>query len=106
MAMRNVTRNRRRSIITGGSIILGVTAILFSDGYIAGLHRLIESSVTEAGSGAIQVQRRGYLASQELATLELDLPQSSALEERIRGVSGVQALTPRLRFMGIISNGE
>jgi putative ABC transport system permease protein len=106
MAIRNVTRNARRSLLSGAMVALGVAAVLFAKGYLSGLEVLIEQGVVEGGYGALQVVHDGYLASQEMSPLELDLPDDAALVKLLRGVPNVHAAAPRLQFMGMIGNGD
>ncbi len=105
MAFRNIARNRRRSVLTGTSVALGVAAILFARAYIDGLQALILEYVIEARNGALQVQREGYGASQDLAPLDIDLPATESFLRTLQ-VPGVEAVAPRLRFSGLLSNGE
>src|SRR4051812_14349946 len=106
MALRSVTRNRRRSLLTGITIAIGVVAILFSEAYIDGLKTLVLEFVLDSTHGALQVQRQGYNGSNELAPLDLDLPASAEFEEQLLKTRNVSAVAPRLQFIGMVSNGE
>ncbi len=106
MALRNVTRNRRRSLLAGTMVAAGVAAILFAKAYLSGLQQLIKEGVIDAGQGALQVMHEGYATAQEMSPLHLDLPEDPALVARIARVENVKAVAPRMRFMGIISAGD
>ena len=106
MAVRNVTRNARRSLLSGAMVAVGVAAILFAKAYLGGLQVLIQEGVIEAGYGALQVTHQGYGDSQEMSPLHLDLPQDDALQAKLMGVENVRAVAPRMRFMGMISAAE
>jgi putative ABC transport system permease protein len=106
MAFRNVTRNARRSLLSGAMVALGVAAVLFAKAYLSGLQLLVEQNVVEAGYGALQVVHEGYLASQEMSPLDLDLTDDPALVKRLRAVPNVRAVAPRLQFMGMVNTGE
>lgn len=106
MGVRNVARNARRSFITGAMIAIGVAAIVFFKGYISGLQELILQSVVESRTGALQVQRFGYGAAQDLAPLDLDLPTGAEIERQMHSVENVKDVAPRLRFVGLLSNGD
>ncbi len=93
-------------MLAGATVALGVTAILFSQAYIDGLQVLIRQFVIEARNGAMQVERRGYAESQDLAPLDLDVPADATFEARLRAVPGVQELAPRIHFVGFVSNGD
>lgn len=106
MALRNVTRNRRRSLLAGTMVAAGVAAILFAKAYLTGLQALIREGVIDAGHGALQVMHEGYALAQEMSPLHLDLPEDDALVSRIASVGNVKAVAPRMRFMGMISAGD
>lgn len=106
MALRNVTRNRRRSLLSGTMVAAGVAAILFAKAYLSGLQMLIREGVIEAGQGALTVMHQGYATAQEMSPLHLDLPQDAQLVAHIATVPNVKAVAPRMRFMGIVSAGD
>jgi putative ABC transport system permease protein len=106
IALRNVTRNTRRSLITGAMVAIGVAAILFCQAYIDGLNHLIEDDVVEAANGAIQVQRKGYGASSDLAPLDINFPSTGKILDIVKAHPEVKAVAPRIQFTGLLSNGE
>lgn len=105
LAVRNVRRNRRRSAITLGAIILGVTSAVVLRGFSEGFLNLVVDDVVNGRVGALQVHRAGYLDSAESVPLDLDLPHSPELLDKLRAIEGVKAVTPRLAFTGLVSNG-
>jgi len=103
LALRNLTRNKRRTMITAGAVVFGAMAIVFLQGFVNGFIRLgIEASVL-AKVAPIQVYRKGYIGADE--PLKLSLPVDPALVARIRAVPGVNAVAPRIFFDGMVSNG-
>jgi putative ABC transport system permease protein len=103
LALRNLGRNRRRTIITGLAVAFGATAIVFLQGFVRGF---IASSIENAvlsKLGAVQVFKHGYLGADD--PLKVSLPDDPALVARIRGVDGVTAVAPRIDFDGLVSNG-
>jgi putative ABC transport system permease protein len=108
LGIRNVGRNRRRSLITGVMIALGVTVIIFFRAYLLGYHALSLVGAIDRRVGAFQLQPRGYLESQDIAPLDLSLPEGPAIERLLRAASpgDIKDVAPRLQFEGMISNGE
>lgn len=104
LAFRNMARNPRRTVITLGGILVGVAAIVFIGGFAGGFVNLFTSFLAEGRLGAIQVHRTGFLQA-EADPLKLDLPESGPLLDRIRAVSGVTAVAPRIPFEGMLANG-
>lgn len=106
IALRNLARNYRRTLMTGSMVGLGVAAIVFFRAYIGGLQQLIYEYVVENQSGAMQIEREGYSASRDLAPLNLDLKEGVGLEKTILEGLGVDQVAPRLRFGALLLNGD
>ena len=104
--VRNVGRNRRRSLITGTMIALAVTGVIFFKAYALGIERVMVNMAVEGLVGAIQLQREGYLQSADLGTLDLDLPEDGGILEKVALNANVQDVAPRLLFTGFLSNGD
>jgi putative ABC transport system permease protein len=106
LAMRSLLRNRRRSLITLGAISVGVAVVVFANGVGNGFLMFIVEQTINARTGALQVHRKGYMQANEMAPLKLDMPLSGDLVQKIRSTPGVKAVAPRIRFGGMVSNGE
>ena len=105
IALRNVLRNKWRSFISALAIVIGVGAVTFLQGFGNGfLQQVVEDAVQDK-VGAIQVHKRGYLDA-ETDPLKLDLPDDPQLAATLRSVPGVTAVTRRLSFEGMLSNGS
>lgn len=104
LAWRNLSRNKRRTLVTALAIALGVLAIVVLQGLCrAFIVNLIEIKV-EAKLGAVQVFRKGYFEADE--PLKMSLSAEAPLVARIKQVAGVTAVAPRIEFDGLISNGS
>jgi putative ABC transport system permease protein len=104
LALRNLGRNKRRTLVTGLTIAFGVFAIVFLQSFVNALLRNIVEVSVESKVGAVQVFKTGYLGSDDpLKMTFLDTPELSA---KIRAVPGVAAVAPRLDFDGMLSNGS
>ncbi len=105
LAARNVMRNKRRTAITLSGVLLGVAATVFLGGFAGGFIQLLTALVSEGRMGAIQVHKKGYL-DEDLDPLKMDLPQDAAFISRLKGVPGVTAVSPRITFEAMLSNGS
>ncbi|MFL5349258.1 MAG: ABC transporter permease [Hyalangium sp.] len=105
LAVRNVARNRRRSLITLSAVLLGVTAVLVTRGIMDGFLRMVVDDVVQGRTGALQIHPAGYMASIEALPLEPSLPYDEALLSRIQAVPGVAGVSGHLIFSGLVSNG-
>lgn len=104
LALRNLLRNKRRTLITALAVLFGAAAIVFLQGFASGfLTNLIETTI-QSKIGAVQVFKKGYLGSDD--PLKNSLTEDAALVARIRAVPGVTAVAPRIDFDGMVSNGS
>ena len=74
MAVRNVARNRRRSLLTLSAVLLGVTAVLVLRGFIDGFIHLMVDDIVKGKTGALQVHPVGYLDNVDALPLEPSIP--------------------------------
>ncbi|MDY7226781.1 ABC transporter permease [Hyalangium rubrum] len=105
LAVRNVARNRRRSLVTLAAVLLGVTAVLVTRGITDGFLRLMVDDVVRGRTGALQIHSVGYMASVDALPLEPNMAYDEALLSRVRAVPGVTGVSGRLVFAGLVSNG-
>lgn len=105
MAVRNVGRNRRRSIITGVSIVFGVAMVLIVRGFTGGLTQMMIDDTVGGRIGAIQVHKTGYVENADAVPTRLNLPYSEALRVKMAQVPHVTGVSGRITFNGLVSNG-
>lgn len=103
LALRNLTRNKRRTLLTALAIIFGATAIVILQGFVNGFIRNNVEMIVQSKLGVIQVFRKGYLGSDD--PLKKSIPYDPALIAKIKAVPGVTAVAPRINFDGMVSNG-
>ena len=59
LALRNLLRNRRRSLMTLLAMMIGLVAVLLFGGYIRDINYALQSDYVRL-SGHLQVQRKDY----------------------------------------------
>jgi hypothetical protein len=59
LALRNLLRNRRRSLMTLFAMVIGLVAILLFGGYIRDINYALQSDFVRL-TGHLQIQRQGY----------------------------------------------
>jgi putative ABC transport system permease protein len=105
LAARNVNRNRRRSAVTLAEILIGVMLVMLMYGFISGFMTLMIEDVVKVRTGALQVHRAGYVDSMDAAPTRLNMPYSPDFMARIKAVRGVNGVSGRIMFTGLVSNG-
>jgi len=105
IAVRNLFRYKRRTLLTVSLIAMGVIFVL---GYISisgSFKNMMIGQITDSMIGHLQVHRRGYVASIENLPLNLNLkPQAvKKLESILNQLPEVEAYSPRIKFGGMFS---
>ncbi len=106
LAIRNVLRARSRSVLTIAALLFGVMMSLVLSAFVMGVGESLVSEAVESRVGAIQVHRAGYFAKRDRQPLTLNLPQSRDFEAKLRAVPHVRAVSPRITFSGMLTNGS
>lgn len=106
VAVRNVSRNKRRSAVTLAAIGFGVTVVLVLSGLKNGYINMSIENVVNSKIGAIQIHLKGYLENVAVNPTSYHFPYNDELKHKIAAVPGVTAVTGRIGFAGIVSNGR
>ncbi|PLX80481.1 MAG: ABC transporter permease [Desulfuromonas sp.] len=103
LALRNLWRNRRRTLLTLSAMVVSSALLILSLGIFSGMLQDMLASATEQYYGHMLVNREGY---QEDRDLYLNLSSSRALDEVLAGEPGITAASPRLRSFGLLSHAD
>ncbi len=99
LAVRNVFRQRRRSLLTGLTLAGGFVLLSLSISISEGTYDTAIRTFTSAFTGHVQVHARGYL---DQPTLFKTLANAEAVGAKVRSVRGVRAWTPRV-YAGVLA---
>ncbi len=109
IAVRNLLKNRRRSLFTLLAIAIGFAAVNVFGGFTEYIFQsLEESSIYAQGNGHLTVFKRGFLTDGKLDPLKflLTREESEQIMDVCRRQPGVLLLTGQLHITGLISNGR
>ena len=81
LALRNLARYRRRTVMTALLITVGVVAVMVVMAVGNAFKRTMIGSITDSMLGHIQIHRRGYVSSID------NLPSLTALQNKGKAVS-------------------
>jgi len=106
IALRNLLRYKRRTLLTSSLIAVGVTFVLVFVSSSSAFKNLMISQITDSMLGHIQIHKQGYMASIDSLPLTLNLDQKDIekLEKAVNSMSGIKAYSPRIKFAGMFSN--
>ena len=106
IAVRNLIRYKRRTLLTSSLITTGVVFVLVYIAVSGSFKNLIVGQITDSMLGHAQIHRQGYVASIENLPLNLMMTWNDYknIETILKRNKDVEAYSPRLKFGGMFSN--
>lgn len=104
VSLRNVGRNKRRSLITIITVFIGVVVVTGTRGLLNGLQGEFRSALTGKVHGDLQIHRRGYQDSLETNPYNILIRYDETLKNKLLDQSEIAAFSPRLRVMGLLNH--
>lgn len=106
LAIRNLVRNRRRTMLAMGAVVVGLAALTMLRGFVNAVQKAQLESTLYGTTGMLQVHKAGYLKNVLSNPLHLAFADSEDLRGKIKSVKAVEALSPRLLFSASLSMTE
>jgi putative ABC transport system permease protein len=106
IAIRNLIRYKRRTLLTASLITIGVVFVLVFVSITGSFKAMMIGQITDSMLGHLQIHRKGYVASIDNLPLNLNMkPQAYAkVAEALSATPAVASFSPRLKFGGMFSN--
>ncbi|RLB02156.1 MAG: ABC transporter permease [Deltaproteobacteria bacterium] len=106
IAIRNLRRYSRRTMLTLSLITIGVTFVLVFAGVSGSFKDMMIGQITDSMLGHIQIHRKGYLASIDSLPLTMNMkPQVvKKLEGIFKQIPDIEAYSPRIKFGAMFSS--
>jgi len=106
IALRNMTRYKRRTILTSLLIVLGVTMVVLFSGLAGSVKTMMIGIITDSNLGHLQIHKRGYVSSIDNLPLNLNLEDKAygKLAGVLDGNPDIESYAPRIKFGAILSN--
>jgi putative ABC transport system permease protein len=106
MALRNLARFGRRTILSAMLITLGVVAVLLFVATAGSFKAMMISQFTDGVLGHLEVHRKGYVASIDTLPLNLNMPAPmvAKVEQALAKIDGVEAYSERVKLGAMFSN--
>ena len=103
-ALKNLRRSPRRTATMLCMIVLGAIALVLAGGYAAATFRGLRENTIGNGLGHLQIAGAGFRDGGQ-TPLQHGLSDVDALRRRIAADPRVRAVTARIEFTGLVSNG-
>jgi putative ABC transport system permease protein len=106
IAIRNLLRYKRRTLLTASLITVGVVFVLAFVSVSGSFKNMMIGQITDSMIGHLQVHRKGFVASIETLPLNLNLKGGAIgkLEKILDAQPEIAAYSPRIKFGGMFSN--
>ncbi len=106
IAVRNLLRYKRRTLLTASLITIGVVFVLVFTSVTGSFKAMMIGQITDSMLGHVQVHRKGYVAS--IDNLPLNLNIKPKAYQKMTGIlessPDIASFSPRLKFGGMFSN--
>lgn len=105
LAIRNVLRNKRRSIITILAIGMGLMLVIFLRGLFSGMNKQMIDGFIKMQSGHLQIHAKGYNKKARFLPLNISIENPDKIINEIKDVPEINGIASRIRFGGLVSSG-
>jgi len=106
IAIRNLMRYKRRTLLTASLITMGVVFVLVFIALSGSFKHMMVSQITDSFLGHIQIHQKGYVASIDTLPLTMNMGTQAIkkVEKAISDVPKIEAYSMRIKFGGMFSN--
>jgi putative ABC transport system permease protein len=106
IAIRNLLRYKRRTLLTASLITIGVVFVLVFVAVSGSFKNMMVGQITDSFVGHIQIHKKGYVASIDSLPLTMNMMPKAVkkVEKAINEIPEIEAYSKRIKFGGMFSN--
>jgi putative ABC transport system permease protein len=106
IAVRNLMRYKRRTLLTSLLITMGVLMVILFSGLSGSFKAMMIGQITDANLSQIQIHKKGYVSSMDSIPLNLNLNSKgyAKIEDVLQSNPSVDAWAPRIKLGAMLSN--
>ncbi len=105
LGLKNLSRQKRRNIITILVIAFAFSGYLFLESVMNGMEEMSFENIRNFETGNIQITHPEYWEERDELSLNNFIEWNGSLEESIRQTTGVIGISPELKFSANLNNG-
>jgi putative ABC transport system permease protein len=102
----NLSRYKRRTLLTGSLIAIGVILVIVFSGVGSSFTNHIIGLLVNTSVGNLQIHKKGYMSSLDNLPLDLSITEKGVqkIEKLLKANEQIEAFSERIRFGAMISN--
>ena len=106
IALRNLLRYKRRTMLTSLLITLGIVLVILFSGLAGSFKSMMIGQITDSNLSQMQIHKKGYVSSIDTMPLNLtlDTKKYKKIEELLSSNSNIKAVAPRIKLNAMLSN--
>lgn len=106
IALRNLVRQRNRTLLTMASIALGVISLMLAAGFLDDVLTQLREATIRSQIGHFQIYDRAYLTQGKRDPLAHMIDDPKRVVSSVSAISGVVSVAQRLSMIGLLGNGR
>lgn len=106
LALRNLTRQKGRTLIAVSAIVSGVAALILAGGFVEDIYHQLRDVTVKSRLGYLQVYRAGYEAFGRREPYAYMIEDPQALIDRARQHPAVTDVLQRITFTSLLNNSK
>ncbi len=104
IAFRNIMRNKRRTITSGITIAFGIMFFIFYDSIMNGMDKGATDNMIQLSTSSVKILTKKFYEDRKSFPLKHGIRNEEEIKDFVFENSNVTGVTPRLEFLGELSN--
>jgi ABC-type lipoprotein release transport system permease subunit len=104
VALRNILRHKRRTLLSAATIAAGALVFMFLDSIMSGLDKGMIANMVDLSTGSLKIQTREYFEKKKSSPLNHGLENRDQIAAFCLADRRVRGVTCRTLFLGQLSN--
>ncbi len=106
IALRNLMRYKRRTLLTSLLITLGILLVILFSGLAGSFKTMMIGQITDSNLAQMQIHKKGYVSSIDTMPLNITLDSKAykKIEKILKENPDVKAYSPRIKLSAMLSN--
>lgn len=106
LAFRNALRNRRRSLFTLLSLLIGVALLVISQSFVDGIERTLVANEVDSEHSHLRIVPKGYLDEEDYYPIDRPFPEATRVGQYITNRFPGAQVASRLSFRAEVGDGQ